>query len=319
MTSGADQQAYCEAIDAALALLEAHGRAGTPLLPAPDAAADTMPSTPLSGLLEQYHQLIAKAFEPPMPPLRLVHHMACTGGTLIARCIAALPNTRVLSEVDPLSELGYPKNRFFPSDLIGLAKFGTRPPDRMVLAEIFLAGLAVLHDDSRRHGLDMVLRDHAHSQFCHGPKLCDRPTLREILAEAYTTCSVVTLRHPLDSFLALRENGWLHFTQATVEEYARRYHAFLDRHADLLWLRYEDFLDDPEAVMQRICAALDLAYDPAFRELFVTVQLSGDSGRSSPILTKRPRRRCPDALLDEVQASPAFGKLLGRMGYGLEH
>src|SRR5690606_26210779 len=36
-------------------------------------------------------------------PVRIVHHFACTGGTLICKCIAAMPNTQLLSEVNPLN------------------------------------------------------------------------------------------------------------------------------------------------------------------------------------------------------------------------
>lgn len=338
MSGRATRRAFAETIGATLALLETQrgpAGAGSTTLPVPHATAG-VPALPLPGLLAQCRQLIAEAATPP-PPLRCLHHLACTGGTLFARCIAALPNTRVLSEVDPLSAHGHAGARFFPTDLIGLARFGARPPDRAVLLEIFRAGLDVLYADSRRHGLDLVLRDHAHSQFCYGPAaaaapprtsaatVAARPTLREILAappEAGETGvgnwplrGVVTVRDPLDSYLSMQAHGWLHFTPATPEEYARRYHAFLDRHADLPWLRYEDLLADPEAVMARLCDALDLARDPDFRHRLAAVRLSGDSGRSGAAIRPRPRRPCPPDLAGAAAASESFARLRARLGY----
>lgn len=312
---GADRRAFRDAIDGALALIETHrgGSGGAAPLPVPHAEART--PVPLPSLLEQCRALIAEVAAEPLPPLRTLHHLACSGGTLFARCLGALPNVRLLSEVDPLSEHAHRGEKFFPTDLIGLTKFGTRPPGRAVLLEVFRAGLAVLCADSRRHGLDLVLRDHAHSHFCFGPALPDRPALREILAPGWALRSAVTLRHPLDSYLSMQAHDWLHFDRPTPEEYARRYHAFLDRHADLPWLRYEDLLADPEATMQRLCAALDLSYDPGFRQRFAAVRLSGDSGRGGLSIRPRPQRSCPADLARAAAKSESFVRLLARLGY----
>lgn len=311
---------FGEALAAAQALLADRGGAPTPpagpardtsLLPVvPPASA-----VPLPGLLEQCRSLLSEADAQP-PPLRCLQHLACTGGTLIARCIAALPNTRVLSEVDPLSELGWPANRFLPTDVVGLARFGSRPPDRDVLIAAFLAGLGAVHHDGRRRGIDLVLRGHAHSQFHTRADMEARPTVPELLARAGPVRTVVTVRHPLQSYLALRGNGWVHFTPDTPEEYARRYHAFLDRHADLAWMRYEDFVADPDRHMAWLCDRLGLRHDPDFRQRLVMAQLSGDSGRRGDVIAPRPPRPCPEDVLQQAQESEAFGRLLDRLGYG---
>lgn len=281
------------AIDEALALLAAHAEGAAD---APDTAPRTDPA--------------------PQAPLRTLHHLACTGGTLIARCLAAMPNVRLLSEVDPLSTLDHgPQTGFFPSDLPGLARTGSRPPGPAVLQRIFLAGLAELEADSRHHGLHLVLRDHAHSHFCDGPAIPDRPTLHEILAPGHRLYAAVTVRHPFDAWLGMAEAGWLHFTPTTLDEYARRAHAFLDRHAGLEVLRYEDFVADPEAWMQRLCTVLALPFDPDFRTRLPGVRLSGDSGRTGDEITPRPRRAHPPELAEAARASRVFTDLLDRLGY----
>src|SRR5690606_33987373 len=150
------------------------------------------------------------------PPVRLVHHLACTGGTVISRCISAMPNVRLLSEVDPLSPLTH-QNKFIPADLLGLAKLGSRPPDIETLLQIFREGVKVLHEDCRLRGLDLVLRAHSHSQFMHGPDIPPRPGLQEIVATAFPVQSVVTVRDPLDSYLSLLKNGWEHFTPKGID------------------------------------------------------------------------------------------------------
>lgn len=305
MSTTGTRRAFREAIEEALALLEVPARP-------PRVAAGTVS---LPSLLEQCQAMVREAAAQDPAPLRSLHHLACSGGTLIARSLAALPNVRLLSEVDPFSELPLENRRFFPNDLINLARNGSRPPERQVLAGIFLAGLKVLHEDSRRHGLHLVLRDHAHSLFTHGPEIPRRPTLRELLATEYGLRSVVTVRHPLDCYLALEANRWIRFSPPTLDEYCRRSLAFLDRHADLERLRYEDFVGAPEVAMQRLCTVLDLPFDPAFAQLFQAHRLSGDSGRQGTLIRQRGRRACPEAIREQALDSPAYVRLCATLGY----
>lgn len=249
-----------------------------------------------------------------LPVMRTVHQFACTGGTLISKCIASMPCTRLLSEVDPFSELGHQQS-FVPSDLIGLAKLGSAPPAQKTLAKIFLAGLAELAADSRVEGRDLVLRDHSHSHFCYGGTVPERPSLAEILSASYQLRSLVTVRHPLDSYLSLRRQQWLHFTPATLEEYAVRYHLFLDHYDGVEILRYEDFTAAPEASMQQICSILRLAYNPDFKDNFSALHLSGDSGRSGVEIAYRPRRALSVEVLDELPAAAGYIRLCERLGY----
>ena len=304
------RQAFRTAIQEARALLEDHGARPAARLPMARAV-------PLPSLLAQCREMIHAAQAAAPVPLRTVHHFACTGGTLICRCLAAQPNVRLLSEVDPLSTLAQGgKAGFFPSDLPSLARTGSRPPGQEVLLRVFRAGLEVLMEDSRCHGLDLVLRDHAHSHFCAaGPEIPERPTLREIVAPVAPLVSVVTVRHPFDSWLGLLEWGWPHFSPGTPEEYARRYHAFLDRHADVEILHYEDFLADPEGRMAWLCDRLALSHDPGFRMLLPAIQLSGDSGRRGDRIAPRPRRPHAPEMAEAALASVWFTTLLDRLGY----
>lgn len=247
--------------------------------------------------------------------VRTLHHLACTGGTVISRCIAALPDVRLLSEVDPLSPMPDPDGRFFPTDLIRMMRLGTRPAGQATEVRMFQAALAVLQADSAAHGLDLVLRDHAHGQFNTGDRLPDRPTLREMVAEIAPVRSLVTVRHPFDSYLSLRKNGWCHFEPATPDTYALRYHAFLDRHADVAVMQYERFTGDPVPWIEQAADILDLAFDPAFLDAFPAITLSGDSGRSSDVISPRPRSPFPEDLRAEAHDSSAFMDLLDRLGY----
>lgn len=270
-------------------------------------------AAPLPSLLRQCEELGA-GLAP--PPVRTLHHMACSGGTMISKCIAALPNTILLSEIDPLSRMriDHPDS-FAPTDLLMALRRSLRPvPDR-VLSTVFQASLTALHREMTDLGQVLVLRDHAHSQFCTGERADSRPTLHDLVAEVLPQRAVVTLRHPLDAFLSLAHRGWTHFEPFTLEEYALRVRAFLDRHAGIPVVLYEDFTADPDAALRAICAHLDLSFAPQVTDLAPLFRLSGDSGRSGDVIAQRARRPVPDEIAAQRESSPAYAALCAAHGY----
>ena len=264
----------------------------------------------------------AHAPQPDAPLVRSIHHFACTGGTLITRHLAALPNVLTLSEIDPLSTFGQKPTAdgrlFAPSDLLALLRHSPRAPDQKVLVSVFQEGLAALLRDTVRRGQHLLLRDHAHSQFCTDCDWRQRPTLLQMLAARYQSRALITVRHPLDSYLSLAANGWRGFAPPTLAEYSRRYLAFLKAHAGLEIIRYEDFVAAPDATLARLCAALDLPVPTeAVTPLLPAFPLSGDSGRSGRKIAPRPRRPMPAPLAAEIaQGGPApYRALCAQLGY----
>ncbi|MBK0329306.1 sulfotransferase [Rhodobacteraceae bacterium F11138] len=268
---------------------------------------------PLPDLIAQCHGRAA----PETEPVRSLHHFACSGGTLIARHLGLQPNTVLLSEIEPLRRpLGdRHKQPFAPTDLIRHLRYSPREIPDSVIEEVFLAALAPLMEHCRSNGRRLVLRDHAHSHFCQGEAVHEYPTLRALLLRRYPVRSVVTVRHPLDSLLSLQHNGWVHFQPPTVDEYARRYMAFLDAYEGVEIFRYEDFTADPEAQLRAICAVLDLPCVGVQEDLTLLLPLTGESGRRGPRILPRARREVSDELARECEQSRHFGALCLRLGY----
>jgi len=302
---GSAQQVH-DSLTQALALLEDYAVEGV----IPEASLDPLPS-----LLAQCEQMCEEFAG--TQPARAIHHMACSGGTLISKCLAAMPNVVLLSEIDPLSRMLLKRNPplFAPSDLIHGARVALRPIDDDAAGAMFHASLDALRRQLDNAGQHLVLRDHAHSQFCSDTAPEQRPTLHEMLGEAGPARGVVTVRHPLDCYLSLIKNKWKSFTPFSLNEYARRHLAFLDRHADLDLFRYEDFIDDPDAVMAQICAALDVPFASGSDSLISVVSLSGDSGRSSPVIGHRPRQKVDAQIEAEAAESAFYQSLCARLGY----
>jgi len=285
-------------IDAALALLDDYASK----LPA-EPVAESLPS-----LMAQCAALsdAAGASE----PVRSLHHFACSGGTLIAKVMAGLPGVVLLNEIDPLSNIRLTNRRkkppFAPTDIfIGLRQ-SLRAVDEGIICTGFAAAVSTMATALARQGQSLLIRDHAHSQFCTAVDPAGRPTVREMLAPSARLLSLVTVRHPLDSFASLHHAGWVQFAPPTLEEYCARYLLFLERHADLPILKYEDFVTEPKVGLKKICRLMELPFHDLAFDMIPIIRVSGDSGRSGPEITTRPRRPLPD----EIEAQRDSGSYL---------
>jgi hypothetical protein len=273
-----------------------------------------IPTESLPSLLEQCRDITATV-DQVLEPIRTLHHFACTGGTLISKCVASMPNVQLLSEVAPYSRMDSSRpNAFAPTDLIRLLRRSSQGSDEGLELEIFLRGIESIFRRCARTGARLVIREHCHSKYCVGEAVLQTPGVATSLASEYAVRSVVTVRHPLDSYLSLLERGWTNFTPALLDEYSKRYLAFLDDHEGAPRIRYEDFVADPEPVMQTICKELDLPFAPGFEDTFSVHRLSGDSGRTSATIGRRARRVIPDEVGEQLDA-PLFLQLCERLGY----
>jgi hypothetical protein len=270
------------------------------------------------SLLDQCLELCAQRDASPPEPVRTLHHFASSGGTMITKCLAAMPNTQVLSEIDPLSTLaiapGQP--RFSPSDMILAMRQSTRGVSDELIARLFLQNLELIYEETKRVGQRLLIRDHVHSHYCVGPNIPKRPGLRDLVSSRLPTVSAVTVRHPLDSYVSTKELGWLlSYSPSGLDEYCRRYLVFLADHGDLPVVRYEDILEAPERRISELCDHLLLPFRDDFAKLFDVFRLTGDSGRSGKTIQPRPRRPIGDGLAREASDSANYRRLCAQLQY----
>lgn len=252
-----------------------------------------------------------------MPVIRTVHHLAATGGTLIAKCIAAVESVWLASEIDPFADQSI---GFAPRQLLGGldARYGIL--SEQDLREDFLRQLERALALAARERKHLVIREYTNPAY-YSPVLTARLVVLDLLrAEGYTTRSVATVRHPLDSYLALLENVWLLKELRSAEVYSARYLRFLAdvRAAELPVFRYEDFVADPDAQLHRIVDALELGFPDGFLERIGSITLTGDSGRSGADIAPRPRRRPARTVLRQVRReleAPSYLELCDQLGY----
>tara|TARA_R110000787_G_C13434470_1_gene445815 strand:+ start:410 stop:1357 length:948 start_codon:yes stop_codon:yes gene_type:complete len=304
--TGPNTKALQEAIDGALDLVQDRSRRAT-----------LREGETLGSLLEQC-QAWTRDAQKAAVPIRMIHHFACTGGTVISKGLATMPNTVVLSEIDPLSKRGLFMNNnpdFSPTDLIKQLIYSRFDPSDHLVSEMFLAALEVLYKHLTQRGQDLLIRDHPHSHFHDDLRSEKSFGARDIIASRYDILSLVTVRHPMASFLSLSSNNWVHFTPATLEEYARRYMLFLDSLASAPILKYEDFTHTPEDFLEQACRLLELEYRLGGTALISAVRMSGDSGRKDSIIAPRPNREMPPEVQKQIDISPAYTALCTRLSY----
>ncbi len=268
-------------------------------------------------LLDQCVALCEEHSAAKLEPIRTVHHFACTGGSLICKCIASMPNTQLLSEVDPLHTPVRPtaKPEFKPTDMVTLLRQSTRGASTELLIDLFINNLETIYSNSINCGLQLIVRDHAHSHYCKGDTVPERPNLLGIIGSRFSTLSIVTVRDPIDSYLSLKANQWVHFIPNSFDEYCARYAEFLRSYKSVPIVRYEDFIKDPSAEMAKICNILNLPFNPEFLELFSVFKITGDSGRGGSTVKLHPRRPVDALLLREMEQSAKYQVIRSVLGY----
>jgi hypothetical protein len=234
-------------------------------------------------------EIICEKFTPKKPTIRVLHHLASSGGTLISKCLAAMPNTFVLSEVHPYSNLHLQSDRslFLPNDILSQCKQANVPQIDSLADDIFLNSIKSAHKHVTSYGGQLVLRDHSHSDYCLGTQVRGKKSIVELLTEDFNVLSVITLRNPMEAYVSMEKSRFLHFTPPTFAEYCKRVEAFLLAYKGVPVYLYEDFVAAPSKVMNAICDSLELDFHPMFEEIFSLFKMSGDSGRTGTVIEKR--------------------------------
>lgn len=253
-------------------------------------------------------------------PIRTLHHLSCTGGTLISKCIASMPNVLLLNEINPHSTMLTAKTghaRFTPTDTIALLRQGDPFAADALINKVFQTELEVIRREIWKSGRRLVLRDHSHSDYLIDRAIGDRLSVYALVAERFPIRSVLTVRNPIDSWLSMKRKNWhAKMEPASFDEYCRRYLQFLNDHGNLPIVKYEKFVKQPAEVMQQICQTLDLEYEDEFQLVFDSFEFSGDSGRGGSVIKEHAPRKRSKEMSKEAAASAHYEQLIEKLSYG---
>jgi hypothetical protein len=204
---------------------------------------------------------------------------------------------------------------FLPSDITSLCKYAKIPHVRELSEKLFLDNIVTAADHVCKHGGKLVIREHTHSDFHVGESSACASSLISLLSTKFQVKSILSIRNPVDSYLSLLNNDWLHFSPNDFEEYCARVVQMLECYKETDMFLYEDFVDAPEKIIKKVCGVLDLNYSEFFIDLFSLETVTGDSGRSASYISKRERREMTETFKAEVESSTSYQLIKEKFGY----
>lgn len=259
-----------------------------------------------------------------LPCLPVVRTLGGCGGTLLSRFFAARSGTVVLSESNPRSAALYggllnPIRQiqdWHPDLRDSIAGFdyheiGYPPRFGEMLERLYVA--------AKDRGLTIIVRDYNYVDFIGIPYVWPVPcdfSLDISISGHFRIIDLVFVRSPAAQLASLRSHSAIRQV-LTAEHFLNSYRAFLAARPNTPIFRYEDFVADPTATFQKMCAALGIGWDPAALDRYSAVETvtgnmtrNGDSTITLPALSNAAV--CAESELIKL---PGYAHLLNDLGY----
>ncbi len=256
----------------------------------------------------------------PKPTVRLLLHLARTGGTIISKCLAVMPNVALLSEIHPMGLKMFNPLRqahewfglLTPQDIEGF-----RQARRMEFAD----AIDLARRRCEERGLKLVIREWNHLDF-HGMPYVPNPPHKlmttELLSPRFRLLRYCTVRHPIDHWISLNNVAVVH-DKLTLEQFLTGCLEFAEHAVKIGFVRYEDFTRDPAPAMRTICTALEIDFDPTFEHKWASYKkITGDRAGSRGGVEKivaLARKPVEAGLVERFERNAAYQKTLALLGY----
>jgi hypothetical protein len=251
------------------------------------------------------------------PTLRILHHMARSGGTIISRCLGAMDRVVLLSEIHPLGTRVY--NPLEQAE----DWYGLLTQDDIARASSttldFADAIELVEQRCREQGRLLVLRDWSHIDYTGVP--FTRPVyhsqLVRVLESRFRLLRFSTVRHPLDQWLSMNRQAIMR-GKISPPAYLKGFRAFAQMAGETGFIRYEDFTQHPDNALRTICTELNLPFDPAWQQGWQSnVFVTGDvhPGRAGDQIQPLERRKVDAKTEGVFAADSSCTASLSLLGY----
>ena len=240
--------------------------------------------------------------------LAVFYSFARSGGTLVNRCLGAIPGNLVLSEVNPHGAV-------VPVEVQARDWLGLLPAEQFETfsRQGYAAKLRALAESTGRDGRHLVVRDWTTLNFMDGvffdysaPSALLEQDLYLERAGLEHRSAVLVRRAP-----AVYESIVRTFDQLRdlpVAQFGASYLAYAQAVAGRPVLRFEEFCREPQREIEKLCGWLGVAYSDAFLEGFRTFdRCTGDIGLAASRAGRSPQIE----ILPEARESPAWTRASG--------
>ena len=173
----------------------------------------------------------------------------------------------------------------------------------------------------RDRGSQLVIRDWTHLDFVAAPFL-EEPTNRLSLADAlagrFEITQIGITRHPLDQTESILRT-WSGESMPPLDTFLTAERRYAELISPIGFVRYEDFVAGPDAVLGEICDRLDIEFDPDYRDRwrhYTTITGDTAPGQSEiTSITVPIRKDVPDQIRAHLLASDHYLKTCALLGY----
>ncbi len=251
------------------------------------------------------------------PTIRVIHHMARSGGTIICRCLASMTNIVLLSEIHPAGV------KFFNPMIQAHKWYGLLTPDDIELAQSgtldFNASIRLIWTRCLEQNKILLIRDWSHLDYTGVPyvKPDFSSSLVSTLQTDFNLIRFSTVRHPLDQWLSLSKKTV--FSQNLgPEKFLHGASRFADEARQTGFIRYEDFTRNCDENLKTLCHALQFRFDPGYSEKWQQyTNITGDvnPGRSGDVIRPLVRQNHHPAVAEKFSRLPHYQHTINTLGY----
>ncbi len=245
-----------------------------------------------------------------------------SGGTLLNKCLGALPNTIILSEVHPfgggwgkLKELSFttPKDQ-------AQHWYGIR-----LKSDDFYDNLIELNDYCEKNNLNLIIRDWTHTNFVPNSNNNNKPPNSFLIYDFLKSRNIkvipfVFLRNSIDIWIS----SGMKDVQSFYNNYGNYINALLK--AEFRIFKYETFCKYPEQVLEDICEYCNVDYSMEgirFYKYFNKINgdnqiLKGSRGSNKNQITALKRKRITKQKQKLIYAYPQMLEINKKTSYSIK-
>ncbi len=258
------------------------------------------------------------------PKIRILRHLARTGGTLISKCIGSMDGVVLLSEVHPDNIVATDPIRQ-AVEWFGLIDKKQIARWRRLRKLTMLQFVGMCETRASGRGETLVLRDWSHLDYYGRPYAKARmgSALRDSLQDAYEVVEACTVRHPVDQYVSLSKIAVI------VEDGGVDWDLFLDGNLAYAqyaeergFVRYEDLTRDPDGELKKLCGMLEIDFDAGYAQRWGSYEhVTGDVKRAGSEGTRvneiRPleRKGVDEEMLERFRSDERYRQVCELLGY----
>ena len=272
--------------------------------------------------------------------LLTVHHVAASGGSIVSQVLAASTNSVLVSEINPFGAVYRGLEPFYdPTSLLWHLVYNSKDLSPTLKLKYFFGQLDISIEHVKSLSKNLLLRDHSHSTFnflsknqTFNNKMVDSFFL-ESLKYFYSKKKdmfdfprikpILSIRHPLDSFIASRKKNWLFEycgDDINIDNYCKgllKFQNYMENVEFAKVIRYEDLCLNFESSLNELFLDFDINYKiPTLSEVN-RIKVTGKSGRKSNDIVLRERLLVDvdDCLKNQIKESIYYKQFCRKNNY----